>query len=98
MKNIVLLILVTTLFADYGQNLDNPCEDQTFLNLKSKNLDDMTEREYEYYMQKSKECSEYQKINREVQSQDKFVQNQNTWTSFYIIVSVISLLLTFTIY
>ena len=37
----------------------NPCEDEKYLEFKKKSLDDMSDREYEYFMQKDKECSEY---------------------------------------
>lgn len=39
----------------------NPCDDERFLELKTKSLDDMSDREYEYFNEKNKECSEYKK-------------------------------------
>ena len=37
----------------------NPCEDKRFLELKSKSLDDMSDREYQYFNEKNKECADY---------------------------------------
>ncbi|ODS29874.1 MAG: hypothetical protein SCARUB_05025 [Candidatus Scalindua rubra] len=37
----------------------NPCIDEKYLILKQKNLDDMTDREYEYFLMKEKECYEF---------------------------------------
>ena len=39
----------------------SPCDDERFLELKSKSLDDMSDREYQYFNEKNKECSEYKK-------------------------------------
>jgi len=39
----------------------NPCEDKRFLELKSKSLDEMSDREYQYFNEKNKECKEYAK-------------------------------------
>ena len=39
--------------------MPNPCEDERYLQIKEKSLDDMSDREYSYFTQKDKECSEY---------------------------------------
>ena len=48
-----LLIFATPILAQ------NPCEDSTYLELKKKKLDEMSDREYEYFTRKDTECSEY---------------------------------------
>lgn len=40
---------------------ENPCTDSLYVALKSKSLDEMSEREYEYFMRKDADCSEYQR-------------------------------------
>ena len=40
--------------------LNNPCEDKRFLKIKNKSLDDMSEREYQYFLKIDEECNEYQ--------------------------------------
>ena len=41
----------------FAQN--NPCEDERYVELKKKNLDDMSDREYDYFNRKDAECTEY---------------------------------------
>ena len=41
--------------------LYNPCRDERYLKIKSKPLDDMSDREYDYFNRKEAECSEYKK-------------------------------------
>ncbi len=47
----------------------NPCNDKLFVHLQKKNLDSMTTREYDYYIQKSKECGEYAKYLKKMDTQ-----------------------------
>lgn len=42
--------------AGYGPN---PCEDAQFKALKQKQLSDMTEREYQYFLEKDRACQQY---------------------------------------
>ena len=48
-----LLIFATPILAQ------NPCEDSTYLELKQKKLDELSDREYEYFTRKDTECSAY---------------------------------------
>ena len=52
MKKIIFILMVGTLFAQ-----ESPCEDETYLELKKKKLDEMSDREYDYFSQKSTECA-----------------------------------------
>ena len=85
------LTYVNTIDAEY---IKNPCEDKIFLELKEKKLDDMTDREYEYFTQKSAECAIYQNTNRAMQSTDNIVAQTKTWTTYYIFISLVGLLIT----
>ena len=38
---------------------NSPCEDSKYLELKKKKLDDMSDREYEYFSKKDTECNEF---------------------------------------
>ena len=66
-----ILIFVTPILA---QELENSCEDKLYLELNNKKLSDMTDREYEYYMQKDKACEEWKAklltVNLEKEKQD----------------------------
>ena len=54
MKKSLFLLLILTIV--YTQTY-NPCEDETYLELKKKNLDEMSDGEYDYFSQKSTECA-----------------------------------------
>jgi len=56
----------------------SPCDDERFLELKTKSLDDMSDREYEYFNEKNKECSEYKKSRSFQKRQSKgFAEKMN---------------------
>ena len=42
----------------------SPCEDETYLELKKKQLDEMSEREYQYFTTKDTACEQW-KINQQ---------------------------------
>ena len=52
MKKLIFILMVGTLFAQ-----ESPCEDETYLELKKKKLDEMSDGEYDYFSQKSTECA-----------------------------------------
>ena len=52
MKKLILILMLCSLFAQ-----ESPCEDETYLELKKKNLDEMSDGEYDYFSQKSTECA-----------------------------------------
>ena len=62
MKKCTLIVFVIyalfpmTIFSQ----VSNPCENDRYLALKQKSLDQMSDREYEYFTRKDEECSEYQ--------------------------------------
>ena len=57
------IVLGQTVVTQEGENQTNiaynPCNDEKYLILKQKNLDDMSDREYEYFLLKEKECYEF---------------------------------------
>ena len=100
-KILTILFFVSTLFPQRyvtHNNIDNPCEDSEFINLKSKDINEMSDREYEYFMLKSKECADYNNsliLNKPQEEQNKIIEKgqDRLWT--YILVSG---LVTFAIY
>ena len=56
MRKYLLPILLIGLA--YAQN---PCEDERYLQLKTKTLDEMSDREYQYFLTYDEKCSQYQK-------------------------------------
>ena len=54
MKKLILIMMLGSLFAQ-----ESPCKDETYIELKKKKLDEMSDREYEYFLVKDKQCNEY---------------------------------------
>jgi len=46
-----------------SNQVPNPCEDERFIKISEKFVDQMTENEYQYFLRKEKECAEYDKNN-----------------------------------
>ena len=55
-KYLFIVLLVSSVF---GQSI-NPCEDERFIKISEKFVDQMTETEYQYFLKKQKECAEYE--------------------------------------
>ena len=53
MKKLIFILMVGSLFAQ-----QSPCEDETYLELKKKKLDEMSDREYQYFLNKDTQCNE----------------------------------------
>ena len=57
MKNPLVILLVFSLLSPYLVSAQsNTCQDKEFLRLKDVNINDMTDREYQYFMMMSEEC------------------------------------------
>ena len=56
--------LVTMLLIGCGSSLprQNPCRDKMYIQLQSKDLDSMSNREFAYFQTKSAECERYNAI------------------------------------
>lgn len=67
---------------------DNPCKDSLYMVLKKIPLDSMSQREYEYYILKEKECSEYRKIVYQTDPQKQIAQQYSDNSTFLIILIV----------
>jgi len=67
----ILLILLSIVSAqDY-----NPCKNKRFLSLSKMDLDEMSDREYNYFIKKEKECSQY-KLKKKKKKPSKSKRNQ----------------------
>ncbi|MFA4871407.1 MAG: hypothetical protein WC623_24625 [Pedobacter sp.] len=60
----------------YKSEIVSPCEDPIFQTIKEKKFEDLSEREFEYYKIKSKECDDYN--NRLVLKQGQVKQKQQS--------------------
>ena len=60
--------------------VSNPCEEERYIELKKKSLDEMSDREYEYFRQKDKVCSEY--ILKQIEL-EKINHQKGYYNSYY---------------
>ena len=72
MKKLILILMVGSLFAQ-----ESPCEDATYLELKKKQLDEMSEREYQYFTTKDTACEQW-KLNQQDLSKTVAIQKAET--------------------
>ena len=57
MKKPLAIMLVFSLLSPYLVSAQsNPCQDKEFLRLKDVNINEMTDREYQYFLMMSEEC------------------------------------------
>jgi hypothetical protein len=63
MKKIVFTIaLLSVTMVGFSQSpIQSPCSDSLYVVLKTKTIAQMTEREFTYFNQKEKDCSEFRK-------------------------------------
>ena len=63
MKKLVFTIaLLSVSILGFSQSpIQSPCSDSLYLALKAKTIAQMTEREFAYFNQKEKDCSEFRK-------------------------------------
>ncbi len=66
---LVLLFCSTLSKSQTKDTLNSPCKDKLYIELQKKNLDSLSQREYEYFMIKVKECSEFIKLKEKLQTQ-----------------------------
>lgn len=81
---------------------ESPCNDSLYVQLKEKALEDMTEREYEYFMRKDQECSDYQRTQLTEQADQEQAQavrsGVQAWSTYLIVSALISLALVAYVY
>ena len=57
MKKPLAILLIFSLLSPYLVSAQSdPCKDKEFLRLKDVNINDMTDREYQYFLMMSEEC------------------------------------------
>jgi hypothetical protein len=63
MKKLVIIVtLLSISISGFSQSpIQSPCNDSLYVVLKNKTIAQMTEREFTYFNQKEKDCSEFRK-------------------------------------
>ena len=67
----LLILFSIALGQDY-----NPCKNKRFLSLSKMDLDDMSDREYNYFIKKEEECSKYKLKRKKKKKAIKSKRNQ----------------------
>lgn len=82
----------------------NPCQDETYLELKQKGIDNLSDREFEIFKEKDLACTRYQESQRreevEQQNAETLEKATNTYSTILIlsgVASAISLIYLFSI-
>lgn len=83
MKTLILILLSFTAIAQ------SPCTDSAYVALQSTPIDSMTARQYHYYAQKDRECSEYTKDRKQQQEANATV---GMWVALSLISTVLIML------
>ena len=68
----LLIFLSSGLAQDY-----NPCKDKRFISLLKKDLDSMSERQYNYFIKKEEECSKYKMKKKKKKKRPSKSKNNN---------------------
>ena len=59
-KSVFTIVLLTGSILGFSQSpIPSPCSDSLYVALKSKTIGQMTDREFAYFNQKEKDCSEF---------------------------------------
>lgn len=82
MKKILLTAIVILLVSNsFAQNVPySPCTDSLFMVLKKKSLNEMNEREFNYFTQKDKECSTFLQLKQQEQKTNEIIRQQQSET------------------
>lgn len=100
MKRIIATVLVCLISLAACSNTatlqhmekDSPCKDPRYVELKEKDISEMSEREYEYFKGKERACDEYKKAALQVQGQQDAVQDaQKNYLTWYLVAAGIGL-------
>lgn len=91
MKRTLLIFVITAITsAGYSQQAESPCNDSMYMELKKMPLEKMTDRQYNYFIQKDKECSNYQAVTLQEKTKNEQTEVTKNSINTYITIVVIS--------
>ena len=67
-KLITMILLIAFTTVSYGQTTYNPCKDSLYVLLQRKNIDSLSQREFDYFVLKTKECGEYTQQQKQLKA------------------------------
>jgi hypothetical protein len=91
MKRTLLIFVITAITSTgYSQQAESPCNDSMYMELKKMPLEKMTDRQYNYFIQKDKECSNYQAVTLQEKTKNEQTEVTKNSINTYITIVVIS--------
>ena len=86
--------MIGTVIAEAQQSNKkyNPCKDSLFLIYKKLNIDSLSQRQYEYFTLKEKECAEYNKTVLQTNPNQQIADQYSSNSSIFIILAFIAAL------
>lgn len=91
MKKLRLTLILGMLSINcFSQSpVESPCNDSLYVSLKSKTIGQMTDREFAYFNQKEKDCSEFRKALMQEEVKIETLQvTKNTLDTYWIILII----------
>ena len=77
-----LYIVFFSFILSLSQASYNPCDDKVYNRILEKELDEMSDREYEYYQKMDKECKEFLRVQKYLEDDNKYIEtNMDNVTS-----------------
>lgn len=70
-----ILCVPSILICQTKDSTDNPCKDKRFVELQKKNLDSLTQREYDYFLEMVKQCNDYKQLKSKDEILDEASDN-----------------------
>ncbi len=91
MKKLLLLLAFTAITSiGFSQQVESPCNDSLYLVLKKVPLENMSERQYNYFIQKDKECASFQSVVLQENTKNECTEVTKSYVNTYIAIVIIS--------
>jgi|GEM_PF-3427720 len=97
---IFALMLVSTLGGlsiAARETEENPCQDRKYLELKEKDINSLSTREYDLFKSKDETCNQYKQSDRSVKVMEKTASHSNTLLWITVVVGVAGIVIPFLI-
>ncbi len=91
-KIIITLAIGLSSFSSFSQStIESPCQDSLYVSLKTKPIAQMSDREFAYFNQKEKDCSEFRKaLMQEEVKIETLKTTKKTMNTYWVIILLAS--------
>ena len=91
---IAFLILTGCTAPQQITTVESPCDDARYAELQEVAVDDMSEREYEYFRQKESECADFRRAQLQNEPIEQVNETTNKAIGLYLALGLISTAIT----